>query len=73
MATFSQCSKDFFSETLCKSWARQCANRGLLQVKRGSACDFKKRNVIEMTICVHTINGPIRIKILHAFEMITTD
>ena len=46
--------------------------------KRGiviSAATFcrhiKRRNVIEMTICVHTINGVIRIKILHVFEMIT--
>ena len=33
----------------------------LLQVRQRSISDFKKRNIIEVTICVHTINGVIRI------------
>ena len=31
-----------------------------------------KANVIEMTICVHTVNGVIRIKIEHVLGMITS-
>ena len=31
----------------------------LLQVQQPSVCDIIKRNVIEVTICVHTINGVI--------------
>ena len=43
------------SETLCKNWETQCENRELLPVQQRSVCDIKKRNIIEMTICVHTI------------------
>ena len=35
----------------------------LLQVRQLSVCDITKRNVTEVIICVHTINGVIRIKI----------
>ena len=31
----------------------------LLQVQQPFACDITKHNVIEVTICVHTINGVI--------------
>ena len=49
------------SQTYCKSW--ESANGELLQVpQRRSVCDIKKRNLVEMTISVHTINGVIRIK-----------
>ena len=37
-------------------------NRELLQVRQRSVCNIKNCNVIEMTICVCTINGVIRIK-----------
>ena len=50
------------SETLCRNWKRQCANGESLQVRQRSICDIKKSNVIEITICVHTINGIIRTK-----------
>ena len=53
---FSQYSKKMISETLCINWERQCGNGELLQVRQRSV------NVIEMTICVYTINGVIRIK-----------
>ena len=48
-------------------------NGELLQVQQRSVCNIKKRNVIEMTICVHTINAVIRIKNLHVFEMTRSD
>ena len=53
MVIFSQYIKNYF---------KQCANRELLQVHQRFVCDIKKRKVIQMTICVHTINGLIRIK-----------
>ena len=64
MDIFSQCSskKIIILETLRKSWERQCTNGELLQVRQRSICDIKKRSVIEITNCVHTINGVIRIK-----------
>ena len=49
------------SETLCIKWERQCADGELLQVQQHSVCNIKKHNVIEMTLCVHTLNGVIRI------------
>ena len=49
--------------------SRNCINiisieikRELLQVRQRSVCNIKNCNVIEMTICVDTINGVIRIK-----------
>ena len=47
--------------------------RGIVIGAAAFCLHIKKRNVLEMTICVHTINGGIRIKILHVFEMITSD
>ena len=44
------------SEIVYNNCERQCANGELLQVRQRSVCDIKKRNVIEMTICVHIIN-----------------
>ena len=42
-----------------------------LDVLQRSVCGITKCNLIEMTICFHTVNGIIRIKIEHVFGMIT--
>ena len=34
--------------------------------------ELQKYNVIEMTICFHTVSGVIRIKVKHVFGMITS-
>ena len=34
-------------------------------------CGITKCNLIEMTICFHTVKGVIRIKVEHVFGMIT--
>ena len=39
---------------------------------RRSVYGITKSNVIEMTICFHTVNGVIRIKIEHIFGIITS-
>ena len=46
--------------------------RELLDALRRTVCGITKCNVIEMTICFHTVNGVIRTKIKHAFGMITS-
>ena len=60
MAIFSQRSK-IILETLCINWERHCANGELLQLQQRSVGNIKKRNMIEMRICVQTINDIIRI------------
>ena len=56
------------SETLCINWERQCAKRKLLYPLRRSVCGTATCNVIEMTICLHTVNGVIMTKIEHVCE-----
>ena len=58
------------SETLCIHWERQCAERELLDALRHTVCDITRCNVIEMTICVHTVNGVIKNRQVQ--RMITT-
>ena len=42
-------------------------------ISMGMFClNIKRRNVIEMTVWVHTINGVIRRKNLHVFKIITS-
>ena len=57
--------KDYFRNSLYKLGKAKCANKVLLQVWQ--YCDIKKRNMIEITICVHTINGVI-IKVWQEFK-----
>ena len=59
-------------ETLCINWERQYANRELLDALRRTVCGITKCNVIEMTICLHTVNDVSRIKIKCVFGMITS-
>ena len=46
-----------FQKLFYVNWERQCAKGELLQVRQCSASDTEKRNLIEVTICVHTISG----------------
>ena len=73
MAIFSEYNKDHFRNSLKKLGKVMC-KRGIV-TGAATLClrPVKKHNVIEMTIVVHTINGVIRTKILHVFEMITSD
>ena len=63
MVIFLQCGKDYFRNSLYKlekamcKLGKACANWELLQVRQSSVGNIKKRKVIEMTICVQTING----------------
>ena len=45
---------------MCKKGIVRCA---------ATDCGITKCDVIEMTICFHTVNGVIRIKIEHIFGM----
>ena len=52
MAIFSQCSKDYF---------RDSVKIGKSSVLTGTVCNIKKHKVIRMTLCVHAINSVVRI------------
>ena len=61
MALFSQSSEDNFRNFFI-NLERQCAKGELLKVRQRFFYDIKKCIVIEITICVHTINSLISIK-----------
>ena len=61
MAIFSQCGKDYFRKSLYPLGKAMCKQGSVISAGM-FFLDIKRRNVIEMTICVHTINGIIRRK-----------
>ena len=66
MAIFSQYNAvKIIFETFCINWERQCAKRELLDALRRTVYGITKYNVTEMTICFHTVNGVVKIKIKH--------
>ena len=59
----------YFYMLIEKKWAK----RELLHSLRRTVCGITKCNVIEMTICFHTVDaGVIRIEIKHVFGTITS-
>ena len=62
MAIFSQCSAvKIISETFYENWERQSGNTELFRCSNVLSVTLKC-NITEMTICLHTIKGAIRIK-----------
>ena len=52
------------------NWESQWAKRELLHSLQQTVCGITECNVIDMTICSHTVGGMIRIGIKHVFGRI---